>query len=801
MTQSSSTSTNINAQRVYDLVKQGSPEQLDQLLDSLPESFFTNAARPLLQTDHIGMRVVALSNLAIAYCNGQEPNIGSELAAGLHSLAVELYMQHADHAGLIETSLSALAYAYANALNLMSQSEKVLSFTDEWIPFYTDQVAEAENISSLYIARANALLNLNQIDAAEAIVQNKTIPWNYATDIERNRLDNKIAQWKGRITAVQAPETKKGNEAIATALGKLNESSNSIPGLENIMQQLNSGVGFDAPSSIDEFKQLLDTIDQGENLLTKGTSQENEFTIKKMLRDATSLFYINPKPDATSIQQSIHKLDRVFAWASQQGNNEILNDAYWGYYLCYSRLQNDNKAADNLILLRHNIEKMREGILNPLERGGAFSTYPNLFSMSVEKLYRAGRYDEMLESIEAAKGRAIADLLTRNSSKITRDQHMYACLAELGQLSQTFEFNYLSFFVDDYEGESTIYSVLVDKQGKHHANAPIKLSTEQINQAVSHLNPKQWDRPDPINPGIKIPNARKILAPLGPCFEDYIQQQVLVKDDHIVISGDNQLNNIPWYYLPVFDEDLIQWFSVSRVHNAYQLHQRLQRNPIRPTRVSALVLPKQTDLQDSSWETFKASLYEPVNYLSEQIKLTTDSILDNQAVTLDNIQTHINPKQLLHISTHGFFPDKNSQLSPYHHSGLLLSDGEQLPTDACALAGDCLLTPEKIMQHNMRFDDCHISLMACVGGLSREGLGGDALGLEWAFIQAGAESLISAHWYVESNFASEFFCQFYNLWYLGKQSRAQALRNTCLQLQAQTKPHAWAVFILSGDWR
>ena len=96
-------------------------------------------------------------------------------------------------------------------------------------------------------------------------------------------------------------------------------------------------------------------------------------------------------------------------------------------------------------------------------------------------------------------------------------------------------------------------------------------------------------------------------------------------------------------------------------------------------------------------------------------------------------------------------------------------------------------------------------MMACVSGLAKEGIAGDTLGLDWAFIQAGASSLISTHWEVSAACAARFFKLFYEKWIDDKQSRASACRETMLELlKGENTPNSlqqWTAFSLTGDFR
>ena len=96
-------------------------------------------------------------------------------------------------------------------------------------------------------------------------------------------------------------------------------------------------------------------------------------------------------------------------------------------------------------------------------------------------------------------------------------------------------------------------------------------------------------------------------------------------------------------------------------------------------------------------------------------------------------------------------------------------------------------------------------MMACLSGLAKEGIGGDALGLDWACIQAGSASLISTHWEVSARCAARFFTLFYEKWIDKKQSRGSAFRDTMLELldedHTPTSLQQWTAFSLTGDFR
>ena len=145
---------------------------------------------------------------------------------------------------------------------------------------------------------------------------------------------------------------------------------------------------------------------------------------------------------------------------------------------------------------------------------------------------------------------------------------------------------------------------------------------------------------------------------------------------------------------------------------------------------------------------------------------------------------------------------------------MLLSDKNILPTlhkeDPCYdynNEGLHLLSPERLIAGDCDLSQSHVSLQACVAGYAREGIGGDALGIEWAFFQKGAGSLISTFWNVDVKNADEFYKNFYIEWLDKKTSKASAYRHAVLNLKRTVNnsklpdEYFWAGFGLIGDWR
>lgn len=137
----------------------------------------------------------------------------------------------------------------------------------------------------------------------------------------------------------------------------------------------------------------------------------------------------------------------------------------------------------------------------------------------------------------------------------------------------------------------------------------------------------------------------------------------------------------------------------------------------------------------------------------------------------------------------------------------MLADEAGLPEAAAVASGAHRgrLTPAYVLEAGLDLEGSHVSMMACVSGLAKEGIAGDALGLDWAFIQAGAASLVSTHWNVSAAAAARFFTRFYTRWIDDGQPRAAAFRATLFELLGSDRSaealSLWSAFSLTGDFR
>jgi CHAT domain-containing protein/tetratricopeptide (TPR) repeat protein len=137
--------------------------------------------------------------------------------------------------------------------------------------------------------------------------------------------------------------------------------------------------------------------------------------------------------------------------------------------------------------------------------------------------------------------------------------------------------------------------------------------------------------------------------------------------------------------------------------------------------------------------------------------------------------------RMLHFACHGEFRPDNPLFS-----GLELADGWLTTLDV----------------FNLRLQASLVTLSACQTGRSVIGGGDELLGLQRAFLAAGAASLVMSHWLVEDRSTAMLMKTFYQQ-LAGGETKAEALRTAQLNLllengQPITHPYFWAPFFLTG---
>jgi len=154
--------------------------------------------------------------------------------------------------------------------------------------------------------------------------------------------------------------------------------------------------------------------------------------------------------------------------------------------------------------------------------------------------------------------------------------------------------------------------------------------------------------------------------------------------------------------------------------------------------------------------------------------------------TADRFVQEAPTADILHIATHGEFPDDKAMDS---HALLLASGRANSGTLSAAVV-------RRIDLHHNRLT----VLSVCNSGLYRMGPANSPFGLVPAFIEAGSQNVLGTLWPLDDQFGHDFMLEYYR--YLLPDGPAKAYQKAALQFITQDEfiKH-WAAFVLVGPGR
>jgi CHAT domain-containing protein len=177
------------------------------------------------------------------------------------------------------------------------------------------------------------------------------------------------------------------------------------------------------------------------------------------------------------------------------------------------------------------------------------------------------------------------------------------------------------------------------------------------------------------------------------------------------------------------------------------------------------------------------SRYE-VETIAADLPKPSTVLLGARATETNFKQLPLNQYNVIHLALHGYvdpeYPDRSA----------LIFAPEQPHTD------DGLLQVREI--RDLRFNASLVTLSACDTGVGPVGEEG-AANIVNAFIEAGAQSVVSTLWELEDHATAQLMTAFYaNLSH--REEKAEALRQAQLEmLNSGAPPYYWAGFVLDGE--
>ncbi len=198
---------------------------------------------------------------------------------------------------------------------------------------------------------------------------------------------------------------------------------------------------------------------------------------------------------------------------------------------------------------------------------------------------------------------------------------------------------------------------------------------------------------------------------------------------------------------------------------------------------------------------------ENVFGLFNQKKLKVNLLLAENAT--EEAVKNLKSPTILHVATHGFFipeikdsevqdmqtaMNRNLLKNPFLRSGLLLAGCQKPNPDK----EDGILTAEEVM--NLTLDNTElVVLSACETGLGDIQAGEGVFGLQRAFQQAGAKSVLMSLWQVDDEATQTLMTEFYTALLKG-QSKRQAFKTAQMNLKKRfPEPYYWGAFVMVGE--
>jgi hypothetical protein len=437
----------------------------------------------------------------------------------------------------------------------------------------------------------------------------------------------------------------------------------------------------------------------------------------------------------------------------------------------------ETAAAERLIeAVRTDRDVARLGTLEPGDRvalTGAFRWLaPRLGELRVR---RDAPPADVFDAIEWAKGRALAD---------HAETRAVPPLAELAEALRGTRVHYWTLLPGD---AGTHWCLLTDDGTAASGSIPVPLDSIKQVAKPKRIAPSGRGR----LPGEPLAPALHWRAVLGPLAAPVAAAQAAGRvrpGDRLVIAPHGSLHAFPLQELPGADGDLGEALHVTRTHSAAALLAVLARPPARPRRAVALWAPTK---EEAGHALHVEGFARVVAALRRHLPT---EVVEGAAADAEALHRAAAPGVLLHLCAHGTFVEDG----PFNHrSRLLLSDGHERPTLASLAESPHHFSPAKLMAAALTGG--HVTLQACVSGYATANPQGDAIGLEWAFLLAGAASTLGTHWHVRFEDTADFAATFYDAW-LGGADRADAAWMAASRLRRRGSQE-WSAFSLTGEWR
>ena len=775
--------------RLAILIEHPSSPELSFEIEALPVIGLGAAARNLALSHRLDSRLMGLCIIAQELARGTSPAQGGRLAGA----ALQVSLAHLDDPNfapsIIAENAAQAAGALAKAHEHAGRHDEIIALSDDMerrLAGRTDGVS----LASLRLLAAGSLIALGRLEEAEAALDR----------LEReNCRDPSLALVRGRLQArlqsvvdladARSVDEKvvdqhvRGNVAAAEAIEALMAGDPQLGALAGELVKMAQAAEGAPANAAETFDRAATGIDRIAGFL--GLEGSELFGWQRRVREASRAFSDKGGHDPALLAPALETFRGAITWNDANGQREDGHHARWCAYIAERRLGRPEAALALLEELAERLERDRSAIADPLRR--ANDSFPMLAAARVECAEMIGDPQRMFAAIEAAKGRALADLRTAADGRPFDEATLHATPDAVEALVARLGVGYVTFIAIDV----AIFAVAVWPDGGWH-RVRIALDEAARRKLSGRLDPLTWVnpvRPAAFDLGAALAPVVEWLLPLLPS---------LPGDKHVVFSPDGELHMWPLHMAATPAGPLGARIGVSRVHGIDMLREIAATPPHRPGRSIAVRIPARDEGDD---EAKAGAMGRTLAVLPDPVSIPPE---EADAERFDRIEAG---GALLYVNAHGVFPEVRmageSQRNPYDSAGMMLADAGALPQRSAEWKAR--LTPERVLTSGgLDVAGATVVLQGCVSGLAKEGRGGDALGLEWAFLARGADTVLASHWNVDYRSAGAFCRRFCEGWLADGKSRIEAWREAAAETRRDPEggpEYEWAAFSLTGDWR
>lgn len=178
----------------------------------------------------------------------------------------------------------------------------------------------------------------------------------------------------------------------------------------------------------------------------------------------------------------------------------------------------------------------------------------------------------------------------------------------------------------------------------------------------------------------------------------------------------------------------------------------------------------------------------PLPYTQQEVQAIAElyptTLLTGAIATESNLASRAGEHAILHVATHGQLEANNPLFSAISLTPDVHTDGR--------------LEVREVYKLDLHSTEL-VVLSACQTKMGEHSLGDDIIGLNRAFIYAGAPTVIASLWTVEDRATALLMTRFYTHLRSGE-SKAVALQKAQTDIRAEyPHPYYWAAFVLTGD--